>query len=99
MVPTSTQSPDGRETVGLDRRETVRLNRRETVVARDSHTGSHPGWRAANVARRRQGRSKAVQMLALRLSRYRAADIAQMFGTTREAVYQRLYRLRRDGVD
>ena len=52
------------------------------------------GWRFANEARLRHGSNEAVQMLDLRLTGCPASVIAEMFGTTRSAVYQRLYRLR-----
>jgi hypothetical protein len=52
------------------------------------------GWRVANEARRRQARWKATYMLYCRLAGYSAEAIALMFGTTRTAVYQQLYRLR-----
>jgi hypothetical protein len=41
----------------------------------------------------------AMRMLLLRLSKCRADTIAEMFGTTRAAVYQRLYRLRLGAYD
>lgn len=57
------------------------------------------GWRFANEARRRKAQKKAMRMLLLRLSKCRADAIAEMFGTTRAAVYQRLYRMRSGAYD
>ncbi len=50
--------------------------------------GGRRGW--ANEARLHDGASEAMRMLALRLARCRVGAIAEMFGTTRSAVYQRL---------
>jgi hypothetical protein len=52
------------------------------------------GWRFANEARLDQGGREAVEMLYYRLAGYRVGAIAEAFGATRTAVYQRLYRLR-----
>ena len=52
------------------------------------------GWHFANEARLHHGASEAMRMLACRLSGYRVGAIAAIFGTTRSAVYQKLYRLR-----
>jgi hypothetical protein len=69
-------------------------NRSQTVDARDPVRIQH-GWSAANRARRKYGRSTAIAMLALKISRQSGQDIAILFGTTRGAVYARLHRLRR----
>jgi hypothetical protein len=66
-----------------------------TVDARKSRPKTRRSWKAANMARRRSGRRLAMKMLILGLSHYRASAIAEMFGSTRGAVSQRLYRLRR----
>jgi hypothetical protein len=79
------------------RRRTVRLvisnpsNPGDTVPPR--RTNPH-GWRFANEARLEHGASEAWRMLAMRLAGYRVGAIAEAFGTTRTAVYQRLYRMR-----
>jgi biotin operon repressor len=54
----------------------------------------NPPRDAANQARQKYGRKKAIAMLALKISRHSGQDIAAIFGTTRGAVYQRLFRLR-----
>jgi DNA-directed RNA polymerase specialized sigma24 family protein len=71
--------------------------RPQTVVARDSRSGtpSRLSWQAANQARRKLGRRKAVTMLAMKLSRLSGQEIADLFGTTRGNVYVRLHRFRR----
>jgi hypothetical protein len=69
-----------------------------TPPRRDGRRNPH-GWRFANEARRRNAQKKAMRMLLLRLSKCRADTIAEMFGTTRAAVYQRLYRMRRGNYD
>ena len=66
-----------------------------TVDQRESRPPTRRSWRAANQARHLYGRRLAMNMLILRLSDYRASAIAEMYGTTRGAVSQRLYRLRR----
>jgi hypothetical protein len=69
----------------------------QTVDARDPGTGTagtRQGWSAANRARRKYGHKKAIAMLAFKISRHSGQDIASLFGTTRGAVYQRLFRLR-----
>src|SRR5262245_44354789 len=69
----------------------------QTVQARDpvSASPSRRSWRAANQARRRLGRRKAVAMLAMKISRLSGQEIADAFGTTRGSVYARLHRFRR----
>ena len=62
-----------------------------TMPARESRSS----WAAANSARRKQARRKALSMLVLRINGSRGADTASLFHTSRAAVYQRLYRLRR----
>lgn len=69
-----------------------------TPSRRDGRRNPH-GWRFANEARRRKAQKMAMRMLLLRLSKCRADTIAEMFGTTRAAVYQRLYRLRLGAYD
>ena len=68
----------------------------QTAVAREVESGrtGRGGWRHANEARKRQGRKKALRMLSLRISGCSGHEIAELFGTTRSAVLQRLYRLR-----
>jgi len=65
---------------------------RKTVVARGFR---RPGWKYANIARWKKARRLTLGMLAMRVAGYRAAAIAVTFGTTRNAVTQRLYRLRK----
>jgi len=65
---------------------------RKTVVERGS---GRLGWTYANAARRRKARRVGLAMLAMRVTGCRCLEIASAFGTTRSAVAQRLYRLRR----
>lgn len=79
--------------------KTAHLARRAvgTVPAREgtsTPSTSRRSWRSANLARRRQGRQRAVAMFALRLGRVSVGAIAATFGTSRGSVYTRLHRLR-----
>jgi hypothetical protein len=70
----------------------------ETVPARDSvqdRPKNRRSWKAANQARRNHGRRLAIRMLVMRLAKYRALEIAEVFNTTPGAVLMRLCRLRR----
>ena len=64
-----------------------------TPPRRDGRRNPH-GWRFANKARRLKGLELAEKMRRLRVAGYPVDVIAAYFGTTRAAVYQRLYRLR-----
>jgi hypothetical protein len=86
--------PPGRQRI---RRRIVRvviLDPGNTVPPRRDGRRNPHGWRFANEARRRKGRQLANRMLLRRLAKWPADVIADYFGTTRAAVYQRLYRLR-----
>jgi DNA-directed RNA polymerase specialized sigma24 family protein len=66
------------------------------VQARNSvpGSGSRRSWQAANLARRKRGRRKAAAMLAMKLSKFVRAEIADLFSTTPGNVYVRLHRFR-----
>jgi hypothetical protein len=96
-----TRTPDLHLTYSADKGSNCGQNCGQTVATREivapnsgTGTSTRHGWVEANRARRKHGRKKAIAMLALKISRHSGQDIAALFGTTRGAVYQRLFRLR-----